>query len=84
LLYALGKSASNAPMKIFEKRKADDCRWPLAEFDHGEFLFCGGAIAERRTRRHGLQTFAAAGAHNRQTGGAEKQRQELIAIAAAA
>jgi hypothetical protein len=34
-------------MKVFEELKDDDCRWPLAEFDRGEFLFCGDAIAER-------------------------------------
>ena len=26
--------------------KADDCRWPIADFDRGEFLFCGDSIAE--------------------------------------
>jgi len=27
--------------RVFEELKATDCRWPLAEFDRGEFLFCG-------------------------------------------
>ncbi|MGO9238300.1 MAG: GcrA family cell cycle regulator [Methylocella sp.] len=28
-------------MLTFEELSHGDCRWPMAEFDRGEFLFCG-------------------------------------------
>jgi hypothetical protein len=83
-------------MKVFEELKADDCRWPLAEFDRGEFLFCGDAIAERHIAP-GVScpycaTHAGAAYKSSRPAGrtiakleaAEGQRQELILIAAAA
>ena len=39
--------------KVFAELKAADCRWPAAEFDRGEFLFCGEPI-EARTIAPGL------------------------------
>jgi hypothetical protein len=30
-------------MLAFEELKISDCRWPVAESDHGEILFCGEA-----------------------------------------
>jgi hypothetical protein len=35
--------------RVFEELKATDCRWPLAEFDRGEFLFCGEPIKKYRS-----------------------------------
>jgi hypothetical protein len=34
-------------MLALEELSRDACRWPLAEFDRGEFLFYGAAIADR-------------------------------------
>jgi hypothetical protein len=85
---------SNVPMKVFEKLKADDCRWPFAEFDRGEFLFCDDAIAERYIAPgvpcpycvcHLTTAYKpSAGRTIAKLEAAEGRRQEFIAIAAAA
>jgi hypothetical protein len=31
-------------VKVFEELKPRDCRWPEAEFDRGDFLFCGEPV----------------------------------------
>jgi GcrA cell cycle regulator len=33
-------------MLTFEELGQDACRWPVAEFDRGEFLFCGEPAAK--------------------------------------
>jgi hypothetical protein len=76
--------------KVFEELKATDCRWRMAEFDRGEFLFCGAAI-EARTIAPGLacpycETHALAAYKPKATRRViahESERQELIAIAGA-
>jgi hypothetical protein len=77
-------------MLTFEELGRDACRWPMAEFDRGEFLFCGAAI-EARTIAPGLacpycETHALAAYKPRATRRVivcTGTRQELIAIAAA-
>jgi GcrA cell cycle regulator len=32
-------------MLVIEELRDGACRWPVAEFDRGEFLFCGDAVA---------------------------------------
>jgi len=78
-------------MLTFEELSYGDCRWPMAEFDRGEFLFCGEPAAKSgscpycrehmalayKSRRAVKPPVARQVAH-------ESARQELIAIAAAA
>jgi len=77
--------------RVFEELKATDCRWPLAEFDRGEFLFCGEPIEARAIapgltclycEMHALAAYKPTAP--RRVIAHESERQELIAIAEAA
>ena len=79
-------------MLVIEELHDGACRWPVAEFDRGEFLFCGEPAPAQpgtypycrehmalayKPRRGAKHTVARLEAH-------ESARRELIAIAAAA
>ncbi len=77
-------------MLVIEELHDEACRWPVAEFDRGEFLFCGEPTVNSdgcpycrehmalayKPRRLMKPPVARLEAH-------ESARQELIAIAAA-
>jgi hypothetical protein len=42
-------------MKTIEELEHDTCRWPMAEFDRGELLFCGEPVARSALPRGGCQ-----------------------------
>ncbi len=78
-------------MLVIEELHDGACRWPVAEFDRGEFLFCG----EPATRDgcpycqvHWLLAYKPSPARKRwpvaRLVAHESARRELIAIAAAA
>jgi hypothetical protein len=78
-------------MLVIEELHDGACRWPVAEFDRGEFLFCG----EPATRDgcpycqvHWLLAYKPSAARKRwpvaRLVAHESARRELIAIAAAA
>jgi hypothetical protein len=72
-------------MKTFEELKPDACRWPMAEFDRGEFLFCGEPVARDECRYcadHAALAYKRRRPARLQSLEAPAQR-ELIAIAAA-
>jgi hypothetical protein len=63
LLASKGDRATpRAMMKVFEELATDSCRWPMADFDRGEFLFCGESVARlqaHESARQGLIALAA-------------------------
>jgi hypothetical protein len=79
-------------MLTFEELSRGDCRWPMAEFDRGEFLFCGEpAAGDRRRCPYCVCHLALAYKPRRAVKSPvtcleahESARWELIAIAAAA
>ena len=80
-------------MLTFEELSRGDCRWPMAEFDRGEFLFCGEPAPAQpgsypSCREHMALAYKPRAARKRWPvtclEAHESARRELIAIAAAA
>jgi hypothetical protein len=43
-----GRFGYMSPMLAIEELTASTCRWPLAEFERGVFLYCGEAVDPSR------------------------------------
>jgi hypothetical protein len=76
-------------MLVIEELHDGACRWPVAEFDRGEFLFCGEQVADGCPyyQVHWLLAYKPRRAVKSPVARLEAResvRQELIAIAAAA
>jgi hypothetical protein len=75
-------------MLVIEELRDGACRWPVAEFDRGEFLFCGEPVT-REGKSYCACHLAIAYKPSRPAGrtianleAAEERRLELISIAA--